>query len=95
LAVKDSLLRHLGPFGKPWAVAGETAILPLLAVAIGIWVNPLDPLWINASFPWVWFAPVILAMRYGPFPGLEGRLCCCSPGWPSTPPAGSSVSSRN
>ena len=72
MAVKDSLLRHLGPFGKPWAVAGETAILPLLAVAIGIWVNPLDPLWINASFPWVWFAPVILAMRYGPFPGLGG-----------------------
>lgn len=72
MAVKDSLLRHLGPFGKPWAVAGETAILPLLAVAIGIWLNPLDPLWINASFPWVWFAPVILAMRYGPFPGLGG-----------------------
>jgi len=72
LAAKDILLRHLGPFGKPWAVAGETAILPLLAVAIGIWVNPLDPLWIKASFPWVWFAPVILAMRYGPFPGLGG-----------------------
>ncbi|MEF8723880.1 hypothetical protein E4Q23_09740 [Candidatus Accumulibacter phosphatis] len=72
MAVKDSLLRHLAPFGKPWAVAGETAILPLLAVAIGIWVNPLDPLWINAGFPWVWFAPVILAMRYGPFPGLGG-----------------------
>ena len=72
MAFKDSLLRHLGPFGNPWAVAGETLILPLLAVAIGIWVNPLDPLWIKASFPWAWFAPVILAMRYGPFAGLGG-----------------------
>lgn len=72
MAFKDTLLRHLGPFGNPWAVAGETLMLPLLAVAIGIWVNPLDPLWVKASFPWAWFAPVILAMRYGPFAGLGG-----------------------
>jgi hypothetical protein len=72
LALKDSLFRHFVPFGNPWAVAGETLMVPLLAVGIGIWVNPLDPLWIRASFPWIWFAPVILAMRYGPFPGLGG-----------------------
>lgn len=72
MILKDALRRYFTPFGNPWAVAGETLMLPLLAVGIGIWVNPLDPLWVRASFPWVWFAPVILAMRYGPFPGLGG-----------------------
>ena len=47
-------------------------MLPLLAIGLGIWINPLDPLWSHAAFPWTWFAPVILAMRYGPFPGLAG-----------------------
>ncbi len=46
----------------------------MLAVAIGIWANPLDPLWTRADFPWIWFAPVILSMRYGPFPGLAGAF---------------------
>lgn len=68
--LKDQLSRYFAPFGNPWAVAGETLMLPLLAVGLGIWINPLDPLWTNASFPWAWFAPAILAMRYGPFPGL-------------------------
>ena len=45
-------------------------MLPLLAVALGIWLNPLDPLWVRSAFPWAWFAPIILALRYGPFPGL-------------------------
>jgi hypothetical protein len=55
-------------------VAGETLLLPLLGVAIGIWANPLDPLWTRADFPWIWFAPVVLSMRYGPFPGLAGAF---------------------
>ncbi|MBI2308273.1 MAG: PelD GGDEF domain-containing protein [Rhodocyclales bacterium] len=70
--MKRKLYRYLLPFGNPWAVAGEAVMLPLFAVGIGIWVNPLDPLWTQAGFPWIWFAPVILAMRYGPFPGLTG-----------------------
>jgi polysaccharide biosynthesis protein PelD len=72
LKLKETISSHLGPFGNPWAIGGETLMLPLLAVGIGIWANPLDPLWVKASFPWAWFAPIILAMRYGPFPGLGG-----------------------
>ena len=45
-------------------------MLPLFGVALGIWLNPLDPLWTRSTFPWAWFAPIILALRYGPFPGL-------------------------
>ena len=55
-------------------MAGEALLLPLLAVGLGIWINPLDPLWTHADFPWAWFAPVILSMRYGPFPGLAGAF---------------------
>ena len=72
--MKVKLHRYFTPFGNPWAVAGEALMLPLAAVAIGIWINPLDPLWTRADFPWIWFAPVILSMRYGPFPGLAGAL---------------------
>ena len=72
--MKVKLHRYFTPFGNPWAVAGEALMLPLAAVAIGIWINPLDPLWTRADFPWAWFAPVILSMRYGPFPGLAGAL---------------------
>ncbi|MDA0190865.1 MAG: PelD GGDEF domain-containing protein [Proteobacteria bacterium] len=66
------IARYLAPFSNPWAVAGESLMLPLLAVALGIWLNPLDPLWTAAGFPWAWLAPVILALRYGPFAGLAG-----------------------
>ena len=70
------LQRYFTPFGNPWAVAGESLLLPLLAVGVGIWLNPLDPLWTHAAFPWAWFAPAILTMRYGPFPSMidDGML---------------------
>ncbi len=70
--MKLAQLRYFAPFGNPGAVAAEALLLPLLAVGLGIWINPLDPLWTHAGFPWAWFAPVVLAMRYGPFPGLAG-----------------------
>ncbi len=70
--MKKSSLRYLAPFGNPWAVAAESLMMPALAVGLGIWLNPLDPLWTNAPFHWAWFAPVILALRYGPFAGLAG-----------------------
>lgn len=53
-----------------WAVFGEIVLLPLLVVGLGLGLNPDDPLWIHASFPWAWFAPVILALRYGPLAGI-------------------------
>lgn len=67
-----NLARYTSPFSNPWAVIGESLLLPVLAVALGIWLNPLDPLWTDHHFPWVWFAPMILALRYGPLPGLAG-----------------------
>ena len=68
------LNRALQPSLSPSAIIAETVFLTLFSVALGIWINPLDPLWTQSSFPWAWFVPVILALRYGPFPGLGGAV---------------------
>ncbi len=67
-----SFARYTQSFTKPTVVAAETLLVPALAVALGIWLNPLDPLCVNSSFPWLWLAPLVLALRYGPLPGLVG-----------------------
>lgn len=55
---------------NPWAILGEILLVPVIAVAMGMAINPADPLWVNASFPWAWLAPVVLALRYGPLAGM-------------------------
>lgn len=57
---------------RPAVIAGETLLLPLIAIALGMAWSPQDPLWTSAPFPWAWLAPVILALRYGPMAGLGG-----------------------
>lgn len=57
---------------SPVAAGAEILLLPLLTVGLGFLLNPGDPLCVNASFPWSWFAPIILALRYGPLAGLGG-----------------------
>lgn len=68
----SALGRLTAPTTNPWAVAGEVLFLPVIAVCLGLWLNPEDPLWIQSHFPWVWLAPVVLALRYGPLPGIGG-----------------------
>jgi hypothetical protein len=65
-----SLLRLIAPLEVPRTAAIETLLLPLALVAAGIWLAPLDPLGVRSEFPWVWLAPALLALRYGPFAGL-------------------------
>ncbi|MBK6355420.1 MAG: PelD GGDEF domain-containing protein [Betaproteobacteria bacterium] len=60
------------PTTSRWAIIGETILLPIVAVALGVSLNPQDPLWTQGYFPWAWFAPVVLALRYGPLPGIGG-----------------------
>lgn len=57
---------------NPIAVVAESIVLPLVACVIGFTVDPADPLGIHAGFPWVWFAPVLLALRYGVLSALGG-----------------------
>lgn len=60
------------PTTSRWAIIGETIFLPLIAVGLGLWLNPHDPLWTHGNFPWAWLAPVVLALRYGPLAGIGG-----------------------
>lgn len=59
---------------RPWVTLLEMALLPLIAVGLGLLWNPQDPLWIDGGFPWAWLAVVIVALRYGPLAGL-GSAC--------------------
>jgi len=48
----------------------ETVLLTLLAAALSYAASPADPFFVDAPFPWVLFAPALLALRYGVLPGL-------------------------
>lgn len=47
----------------------ETITLPLLALAVGLFFSP-QSLFAADEFPWLWLAPVLIALRYGVFAGL-------------------------
>jgi len=67
-----TLLRLVAPLAVSRVAVMESLLLPVLVLAVGIWISPLDPLAVRAQFPWTWLAPLILALRYGPFAGLTG-----------------------
>lgn len=55
---------------RPWVIVSETVLVPAFALLLGYAVNRPDPLWIDSDFPWAWFAPMMIALRYGPIAGL-------------------------
>ncbi|MBE0622486.1 MAG: PelD GGDEF domain-containing protein [Burkholderiales bacterium] len=73
-------LRFVIPhFGGPW-VWVETVAITLLAMALSAWANPADPFFIDAQFPWPWFAPALIALRYGVMPGVVSSALLLA-GW--------------
>jgi hypothetical protein len=48
----------------------EVLFIPLAAIGIAWLASPGDPLLANLLFPWLWLAPVLIALRYGVLPGL-------------------------
>jgi polysaccharide biosynthesis protein PelD len=48
----------------------EIAVISLGAIAVAWWVTPTDPTLVQQSFPWLWFAPLLVALRYGVLPSL-------------------------
>lgn len=42
----------------------ETILIPGLLMGLGFYFNPLDPLLVHQNFPWMWFGPVLIALRY-------------------------------
>ena len=60
---------HLAPSlqTRAWA---EAVAIPVIAMAVAFVVSPQDPLLVKATFPWLWFAPVLVALRYGLGPAM-------------------------
>jgi hypothetical protein len=52
----------------------ETLGLTALVPGLGYWLQPLDPLFMNARFPWLILGPMLLGLRYGLAHGLCSAL---------------------
>jgi polysaccharide biosynthesis protein PelD len=52
----------------------EILVIMLVAVGIAWLADPKDPLHIHSPFPWPWFAPVVIALRYGAVQGVASSL---------------------
>lgn len=48
----------------------EISVISLGAVALAWWAVPADPALSQQGFPWLWFAPMLVALRYGVLPSL-------------------------
>ena len=67
--------RHLiAPLRVPPHAVAETVVLPVLLLVLAWWINPADPLFAWASFPWPILGPVLIALRYGPMLGVIGSI---------------------
>jgi polysaccharide biosynthesis protein PelD len=52
----------------------ETIVITALTLAAGFLVQPSDPLFARGGFPWVWFGPVLVALRYGVIAGIASMV---------------------
>jgi polysaccharide biosynthesis protein PelD len=50
----------------------EAVAIPVIGVALCVLASPEDPFFLRAEFPWTWFAPVLVALRYGVMAGIVG-----------------------
>lgn len=49
----------------------EAILIPIIGIGLCWLVSPEDPFFINkGEFPWTWFAPVLVALRYGVMAGI-------------------------
>lgn len=71
---RDGLHALASPRAKLGWAALEVVVMTLGLVAIGRWVSPDDPLFTRAPIPWTWFAPILVALRYGVLAGLSSML---------------------
>lgn len=55
----------------------ETIFLSLCALGVGYLYNRSDPFFVQGRFPWIWFAPLLIALRYGIAPGMVSVFTIC------------------
>lgn len=59
----------------------EIVAVSLGAVVVAWFARPADPTLSQLSFPWLWLAPVLIALRYGVLPGLISGTVLLGNGW--------------
>ncbi len=52
----------------------ETVAITFGAVGVGIFFQHNNPFQVGGEFPWIWLAPVLVALRYGVAPGFVSSL---------------------
>ncbi|MFH2135176.1 MAG: PelD GGDEF domain-containing protein [Pseudomonadota bacterium] len=52
----------------------ETVVITLAGVALGLLFQQDNPYQVRGEFPWIWLAPVLVALRYGVAPGFISSL---------------------
>ena len=52
----------------------EVVMIPLILIGLAWLARPGDPLLMETAFPWLWFGPVLVALRYGVLSGLIAGL---------------------
>lgn len=60
----------LAPRAKGMASWLETLLVTALAIGLGVWLTPDDPLQLHGDFPWPLLAPLLISVRYGFVRGL-------------------------
>lgn len=55
----------------------ETLAITAIVIIGGFFINNNDPLFVHAQFPWAWFGPLLIALRYGISPGLVSTSGIC------------------
>lgn len=66
--------RFLAPaVPRPFAIL-ETIAFMVAVLAVTLVGNRADPLILHTGFPWIWFAPLIVALRYGTLLGVLGGM---------------------
>ncbi|MBL9007042.1 MAG: hypothetical protein JNJ46_22485 [Myxococcales bacterium] len=50
---------------RPWLVWVEVVVITLVLPVVGWWRQPQDPFFLQAHFPWLVLAPLLLGLRYG------------------------------
>ena len=48
----------------------ETVVITAIIMGLCFYFYPQDPIFLHNTFPWIWFAPVLITLRYDAFHGV-------------------------
>lgn len=79
-----------GMEGSFLPAAAESVVFPAVCLGLALWLRPRDPFFLNAGFPWIWLAPILMALRFGSAGSLIASLTLAA-GWALATPPGAAA----